>query len=174
MRLADNLTVTATEDGFSLIELMIALAILAFGLLASLQMLLTAVQSNNVTRMRDRANYEISRLIERYKFVPFPSTNTSPFTQPSDNLLVGMTYDNTNQYYYKEETLNDVPITLKTTITLFAPTGTATPTDTTDDAWTVTDNPVAAQMAEIIVEATWTDSLGNSHKIRKVYQKVKL
>ncbi len=166
--------ININNSGFSLIELIIALAILAFGLLASMQLLLVSVQGNNQTRMRDRANYEISRLIEKYKFLPFPSDATAPFDTPTDNILVDMTYDSSNNYYYKEETLNDVPITLRTTITLFEPTGSATPDDDTDDSWDVTNNPVSAELAEIVISATWTDRYGNSHKISKVFQKVKL
>jgi prepilin-type N-terminal cleavage/methylation domain-containing protein len=71
-------SVPSAEDGFSLLEVMVSLVILATGLLMMIPMMITSMKGNVFADMTTRAAHHIQAKIEEMK-------NTHQFTSGSDS-----------------------------------------------------------------------------------------
>ena len=63
--------VDSAEGGFTLVETLVAITILAFGLMAVTNLLLMAAQSNSVAHASTGASAQASEVLERLKALPF-------------------------------------------------------------------------------------------------------
>lgn len=78
------------EGGFTLIEIMVSMALLVIGLLGILALQMTTVKGNRLSRELERARVFAAQIMEdlRGDVVPAPSTVTLPSITTSD----GVTY----------------------------------------------------------------------------------
>lgn len=65
------------EDGFTLIEVMVAMILLVVGVLAMLAMVEGSLTSTNRTTAREQATNLVRELVERSRQIPYASTTTS-------------------------------------------------------------------------------------------------
>jgi prepilin-type N-terminal cleavage/methylation domain-containing protein len=116
--------ITASQDGFSLLEVLIALTILAVGLLALALFQVTAIQGNASANDIMVATYYGQDQMERFQLVPFDNLVSSPYgisgdPPVPDNAVRSIT-DNTQttvskkgQRYYRVWAVTNVTPTLK-------------------------------------------------------------
>ncbi|MGE0087502.1 MAG: prepilin-type N-terminal cleavage/methylation domain-containing protein [Desulfococcaceae bacterium] len=96
------------EGGFSLLEVMIALVILGFGLLGTALMQVTAIQGNAFSMKVSEADALISAKIEEYKEMKFEDIK-------DDEKTVKIHPDDTMVYKLKTKVTDNTPMTgLKT------------------------------------------------------------
>jgi len=114
--------IPATQGGFSLLEVLIALTVLAVGLLGLALFQVTAIQGNSSASDTVAATYYGQDQMERLQLVPFDNLVSSPYGISGglpDNTLQSITdSDQTNvskkgQRYYRVWAVSNVTPTLK-------------------------------------------------------------
>lgn len=147
------ITTIKQENGFSLLEVLIALVILAIGLLAIAQMQITAIKGNAYGSEMTSASSLASNTLERLMALPYP--NVAPLTGPPPDAsstsvaasIVGGTLDPLGAI---EGGINNQNYTR---------------------AYWVVDNSPYAGMRQITVRVAWTDSNNRVKNVTMATQK---
>lgn len=114
--------ITPSEDGFSLLEVLIALTILAVGLLGLALFQVTAIQGNASANDTVAATYYGQDQMERLQLVPFDNLASSPYGISGglpDNAVRSITDGNQTtvskkgQRYYRVWAVSNMTPTLK-------------------------------------------------------------
>ena len=114
--------ITASQEGFSLLEVLIALTILAVGLLGLALFQITAIQGNASASDTVAATYYGQDQMERLQMVPFDNLASSPYGISGglpDNAILSITDSNQTtvskkgQRYYRVWAVSNVTPTLK-------------------------------------------------------------
>mgnify|MGYP001571854805 FL=1 len=147
------ITTIKQENGFSLLEVLIALVILAIGLLAIAQMQITAIKGNAYGSEMTSASSLASNTLERLMALPY--TDVAPLTVPPPDAsstsvaasIVGGTLDPLGAI---EGGINNQNYTR---------------------AYWVVDNSPYAGMRQITVRVAWTDSNNRVKNVTMVTQR---
>jgi type IV pilus modification protein PilV len=115
--------IAASQEGFSLLEVLIALTVLAIGLLGLALFQVTAIQGNASANDTVAATYYGQDQMERLQLVPFDNLASSPYGisggLPADNTIRSITDGNQTtvskkgQRYYRVWAVSNVTSTRK-------------------------------------------------------------
>ena len=150
------------RDGFTLIEVLIALTILAIGLLGVALMQVTSISGNTFSREMSVATELGQDMLEKLRTLQYTSSTT-------DNALIGAAFPGTNHPTVADVAANLAPAVFGNIDNIIderglwtaraaalVPVTTAGPLLYTR-TWTVTDNTPAANMKAIDVRVSWTE-----------------
>jgi len=121
-------------SGFSMIEVMIALAILGFGLLAATAGQLAAIKTSRQSRTQTGAMYLAIQQMELFQ------------SMPSDDVIAAITDPN-----YPDDPNNPID-----------PDPNDDDTTTYARSWTLTEDDPENGSISIVIDVDWTDSLGRA------------
>ena len=144
--------IPATEGGFSLLEVLIALTVLAVGLLGLAMFQITAIQGNASASDTVAATYYGQDQMERLQLVPYDNLVSSPFG------ISGGLPDNAA---IQSITDSDQTTVSKKGLRYYR-------------MWAVTAVPATATLKMIRVWVYWWDQRGRSHTIQLVTQRGKV
>ena len=136
------ITTINKQDGFSLLEVLIALVILAIGLLAVAQMQITAIKGNAFGSGMTSASSLAANTLERLMALPYDDVQLTTYGNWLPDNITGVEGGVNNAGYVREYQVEDN-----------------------------TPPRLGIQMKQITVRVVWTDSNGRPRNVTMVTQK---